>query len=196
MAAEGQQAGEVAGSYMGSQRLPWITIAWGAYMVVSASFMLQVNLWLTAKVGDSALEWAFRIAAATILIAVYTYCIRRRLGVLSIVCAAIIFSLFYLTGLSDRYFAERTHLMTYGLLGYLSAGDMIRPPCRSAATGLFLAIAFVALISGLDEGFQRLLPYRFGEIKDFVTNIMAGALGAALFIVLSTDHESKSKKSA
>jgi len=38
-----------------------------------------------------------------------------------------------------------------------------------------------ALVGVLDEGFQKLLPWRVYEIRDMITNAISGALGITIF---------------
>jgi len=152
--------------------------------VVSASFMLQVNLWLTSKVGDPLLArafWAAAIAAATISLA---YAAIARPFIIRICAVILIFSLAYILGLWQTYFEERTHILMYGLLGFLAMRDLAGSGKALKFKSIALSMAFTAVISALDEAFQLILPYRFGEMKDFYTNVLGAALGVALFLAV------------
>lgn len=63
-----------------AMKLSRLTIGFGAYIVISASFMLQVNLWLAAKVGTPFLHGCFWAASFIILIAAVAYALRARFG--------------------------------------------------------------------------------------------------------------------
>jgi len=167
-----------------SQRLSWITVGWGAYIIVSAAFMLQVNVWLTAAVGDPFLAGCFRTTSVLILIAALAYAFKTRLDALRVCAVLLIFALCYFLGTWQEYFAEKTHILSYGLLGYLVSNDLIAAGKKPAFKNIAMAISFIALVSALDETFQKILPYRVGDIKDFMTNVISGALGMCLFIAL------------
>lgn len=169
-----------------TRRFSYTTLALGAYIIISASFMLQVNLWLTATVGDPLLYRSFWVASAAVVAAFVCYAVLARIGFLRALLVAAVFVAAYLLGESQRYFAEKTHILTYGLLGYLAARDMAGASgARMGWAGSAVALAYVAIVSALDEGFQRLLPYRFGELGDFMTNVLSGALGLGLFAAAS-----------
>lgn len=149
-----------------------LTIGLGVYIVVSAAFMLQVNMWLTARVGNPFLFRSFWVASFIVLIVAVVYAFRARLGAPRILAVLSIFALAYLLGTMQHYFEEKTHILMYGLLGFLAMRDLARAG---------KAASFVVLISALDEGFQWILPYRFGEWNDFITNVLGGVLGIGLY---------------
>ena len=165
-------------------RLSAITIGWGVYLVVSAAFMLQVNLWLAAMVGYPFLKVCFWAVSLLLLITIIIYALRARLGMLRIGAIFAVFALAYLIGMLQYYFEEKTHILMYGLLGYLAAKDLLSRGRAAKPKDLVMALAFVALVSACDETFQWFLPYRVGEIKDFILNMAGGSLGIALFLVL------------
>ena len=165
-------------------RLSRLTVGFGVYIVVSAAFMLQVNLWLTGMVGNPFLFRSFWAASLIALIAAVMRAFRARLGAPRILAVVLVFALAYLLGTKQAYFEEKTHILMYGLLGFLAARDLIGAGIGAAVKALAAAAAFVILISTLDEGFQLILPYRFGEWNDFITNILGGLLGISLFLAL------------
>ena len=165
-------------------RLSIITIAWGVFLVVSASFMLQVNEWLTARVGDPLLARLFWIVAIVLIVALVLRAITVRLGLVQTLTVVLIFALGYLVGTWQQHFAEKTHILTYGILGFLAARDLIGDKKTERPFAVLAVLAFVIFISAADEAFQYILPYRFGEIGDFLTNVVSGALGMGLFVTL------------
>lgn len=162
-------------------RLSGLTIVFGAYIVVSAAFMLQVNLWLTSKVGNPFLFRSFWVAALIALAAALVHGFRSRPGIKGIFAVLVIFALAYFLGTRQRYFEEKTHILMYGLLGYLAARDLISAGVIARLRGATAAGGFVILVSACDEVFQGILPYRFGEWGDFITNILGGFLGICLY---------------
>ena len=173
-------------------KLSRLTIGLGVYIVVSAAFMLQINVWLTAKVGNPFLFRSFWAVSVIVLALAAAYAFKARLGAPRIFAVFSVFILAYLLGSVQHYFEEKTHILMYGLLGYLAARDLIsvgkalKP--SALPKNMAMAAAFVVLISALDEGFQLILPYRFGEWNDFITNILGGILGISLFLVLKKDR--------
>lgn len=169
---------------MTDPRLSPLTIGWGIFIVISASFMLQVNNWLTAAVGDPALKTAFWCASIILIIAVTLRVSVARLGIVHLVGALVLFAIGYYVGTWHQHFAEKTHILTYGLLGFLAARDLIDGRRGERPFGVWATIAFLVVVSAADEGLQYILPYRFGEVKDFLTNVMSGFLGMGLYATL------------
>lgn len=76
---------------------------------------------------------------------------------------------------------ERFHLVEYGLLGVLAwraVSDKEWIPLRCWHTAAFIAAASLA-----DEFIQGLMPGRFFDGRDFMINVLAGLLGAAVVSV-------------
>lgn len=147
--------------------------------------MLQVNLWLTEKFGNPLLYRCFWIAAAVALTVSVVYAFAVRPGILKVFLVIVIFALAYLMGSRQEYFEEKTHILMYGILGYLTARDLTGYGRRINIVDIAISVGFVALISACDEIFQLVLPYRFGEIGDFATNLLSGMLGTALYLALN-----------
>ena len=164
-------------------RLSWITIGWGAYIVLSAAFMNQVSLWLASTVGDSFLEGSFWALSILILIAAVAYTYKAHISILRAGAVICVFILMYLLSAWQQYFADKTHILSYGLLGYLASRDLAASGTMTKVRDLAAVMAFVIFISACDEIFQWLLPYRTGEMKDLMTDIVSGALGACLFMI-------------
>lgn len=162
-----------------------ITVAWGAYIVVCAAFMLQVRSWLIGTFGDRVVFAAFKLCFILIFVLTLIYAFRKHPGLFRVCAVFCIFVLGYLLVLWQPYFSEKTHVLTYGLLGYLAAKDLIGKRGKLELKTVLLAISFVSLVSALDETFQAILPYRVGEIRDFLTNLMSGTLGIGLWFAFA-----------
>jgi len=166
------------------KRLSKITIGFGAYIVISAAFMLQVRNWLFKVFGDFVVVASFRLGFILIFILTLIYAFRIRINLFKICAIVSIFVLGYLFSIWQEYFSEKTHVLTYGLLGYLAANDLIDTKSRLRFKYIAETVIFVSLVSALDEIFQGILPYRFAELKDFITNIISGTMGIALLFTL------------
>jgi VanZ family protein len=166
------------------KRLSKITIGLGAYIVISAAFMLQVRDWLFKVFGDLVIVTSFRLCFILIFLLMLIYAFRIRLGLFKICAIASIFVLGYLFSMWQQFFSEKTHVLTYGLLGYLASKDLVDTRSNSQLKNITLVAIYVSFISALDEIFQGILPYRFAEFKDFITNIISGVMGIALLFTL------------
>lgn len=82
---------------------------------------------------------------------------------------------------------ERTHLFEYGLVAVLihqALSERLRGGRRVPAPAV-LAIAITALLGGVDEGIQALLPNRVFDIRDVGFNALAGLMAIAASLVLA-----------
>lgn len=166
------------------KRLSKITIGLAAYIVISAAFMLQVRNWLFKVFGDLVVVTSFRFCFILIFLFTLIYAFRIRISLFKICATASIFILGYFFAMWQPFFSEKTHVLTYGLLGYLATNDLTDARSKPRFKYMAQALIFVSLVSALDEIFQGILPYRYAELKDFITNIMSGVLGIALLFIL------------
>ena len=169
---------------MNNKRFSWVTIGYGVYIVVSASFMLQVDEWLEAKVGLFFLSHAFWTAAIFVLVVSIAYALISKPRLRRVSAVILVFALGYLVGMLQKSCAEKVHVLVYGLLGYIASRDILNVKIAVKVKDIAIALGFVALISACDEGFQLILPYRFGDFNDFATNVLSGAVGVGLFLAL------------
>ena len=159
-----------------------ITVGLGIFIIISASFMLQVNDFLTEAFGKEAVRSSFFVLFFLITALYIGYIIYKRIPVYRIGLSLLGFGLAYLLISWQPYFAEKLHIIEYGILGYLALKDLFGMD-RQVSRNIIYALCFVALIGSLDEGFQRVLSYRVFEVRDIVTNIVSGALGIIQFLI-------------
>ena len=169
------------------RRLSKITIALGIYIVASAAFMLKIRNWLFKVFGNFIVVTCFRLFFILIFVLTITHAFRISLNLFKICAVFVIFILGYLFSMWQPYFSEKTHVLTYGLLGYLAANDFVDTKRKLQFKNVVLAICFVASISALDEIFQSILPYRVGDARDFITNVISGAFGMGLLLTLKNE---------
>lgn len=81
-----------------------------------------------------------------------------------------------------RILAEKMHILEYGFLGWLAGRDLIKSNSKKTR-GIILACIFTAFIGILDEGFQKILPYRVFELRDIRMNILGGIWGVVLYLL-------------
>lgn len=71
--------------------------------------------------------------------------------------------------------AEKVHLVEYGFLGYIILYALRQ---HNHPKAIYLKAAILAIIIGcLDEYIQKLLPNRYGQIRDAVMNIVFSVVG-------------------
>jgi len=78
---------------------------------------------------------------------------------------------------------ERIHLLEYTILGGLTLKDFLKAKNRKVIYNIIFALVFVFLISLIDEGFQKLLPYRVWDIRDIGFNICGGISGIIILFI-------------
>jgi len=161
-------------------KLSKLTIGFAAYLIVSASFASLVWKFIEKLIGKSNTQMLAIVFLSCLAVFVLACLIKSRLGVfrffisLVIIFAALIFSW------QQPYFTEKFHVALYGCLGWLATRDLNKN--RILLKNVLLAFLFASLIGILDEGFQKLLPYRVFEIRDMLTNITSVAFGIILFL--------------
>ncbi|NQT23346.1 MAG: VanZ family protein [Candidatus Omnitrophica bacterium] len=160
-----------------------ITIALAVFIVVSASFMLQLRTFLAETFGEEVLRLAFYYFLAASVICYCIYKLYRKLPVHKLIWSIIIFVIAYLLMSRQEYFSEKIHILEYGVLGFLALKDLFKGN-RPFLMNIVFALFFIALVGVLDEGFQWVLPYREFEVKDIITNILSGFLGMLQLTIL------------
>ena len=166
------------------KRFSGITIGLGIYIVISASFMLQVRSFLIETFGDAAVNLAFFLVFFLVVVLYVVYIIYKRLPIYRIGLSLLIFVLAYLFILWQPYFSEKLHVLEYGVLAYLAIRDLSKTD-KKALWNIMYAVGFIFLIACLDEGFQHFLPYRVGDMRDVATNIISGLLGIIQYNLFS-----------
>ena len=156
-----------------------LTCFFGIYIVVSASFMRQVQNWLYVFLGQKNVFLVYNILFALVVYAVFIYIFRKRLAWIRVLFALGIFGLAWDLVMRQPFLTEQVHVLTYGILGALAARDLVRQNAFLVKIIVF-SIIVVTVVSFFDELFQAFLSYRSGDIRDVVTNILGGALGVLL----------------
>lgn len=164
------------------KRFSKLTIGFGLYIIISASFMRQVRSFLIGTFGDQALRVGFLTIFFLVVTLYLIYIYRSKVTVGKIGLSLFVFALAFLLILLQRFFAERLHVLEYGILGYLALRDL---SLRGKYIGknIIYMVCFVSMVSLLDEGFQWILPYRYFDVRDLATNMISGILGATQYFI-------------
>ena len=160
-------------------KLSKLTISLGIYIIVSAIFMNQVWGLFERSIGAQnvrALAISALFIAAMLL---FWRVIRSSTDILKMLLNLAIIGSLLIFSLRQPYLVEKLHVVEYGLLGWLAGRDLNKN--KVLLKNVFFAFFFAALISLLDEGLQRLLPWRVGDLRDVFTNFISSALGLVFF---------------
>lgn len=160
-------------------RINKFTIGFGSYIIISASFMRQVWEFLGKAFGQNNVEIFCILLFSATAILIITYIIRFHFNILRIIVTLAVIIFAFIFAWRQPFFTERIHILEYGLLGWLAVRDFSKS--KPALKAVLFTILFVFLVGSIDEFFQKLLPYRVGEIRDVITNIISGMLGIILF---------------
>jgi len=160
-----------------------LTIGLGIYIVISASFMLRLRNFLVESFGEEVIKLEFFLLFLLAAAFFITYIVYNKLPVYRVSLSVFVFALAYLFMLWQPFFAEKLHIPEYGALGFLALKDLSRQNPKRIFNNIIYALCFVALVGSLDEAFQWVLPDRVFEVRDIVTNVISGFLGALLYLI-------------
>ena len=160
-------------------KLSKLTIFFGAYIVIAALYMNQAWYFLERLIGRQNVKMlgvSFLFMAAALL---FWYTIKSGRGILKILFRLAIISGALIFALRQPYLVEKLHVAEYGLLGWLAARDLNKN--KLMLKNILMAFLFAVLITVLDEGLQKLLPWRVCDLRDVITNCISSALGIIFF---------------
>jgi glycopeptide antibiotics resistance protein len=162
-------------------RLSRLTIFFGLFIVISASFMRQALEQLYFHIGKHLTTTIFGIFCILAFLMIMLRLAKSPINIPRKI-------LFFLILLAGFYFswqlkilAERIHILEYGLLGYLATRDLFKKTINFKS--IILVIITIAIFAFLDEGFQYLLPYRYWDLRDVAFNLIGGLWGGTLFLI-------------
>lgn len=154
----------------------------GAYIILSSIFMQQVWGAWRAIFGTRLLILFFVVLYLLALAAIIHKSIKARIGLKRLILVGLVYAAGFILALRQPYLSEKAHVLEFGLLGWLAVRDLNRHSGYSAKN-LLAALVFIAIIGVLEEGLQKLLPWRVCEIRDMLTDVISGGLGIILFIL-------------
>lgn len=165
-----------------SMKLSKFSLFLGAYIIISAYFMQQVLEAWRITFGKNTIILFFILCCIWAMLALLYRSINAGFNPKKISLICIIYAAGFIFAWRQPYLSEKAHVLEYALLGWLTMRDLTRSK-GNILKSLFFALAFITLIGSLDEGYQRLLPWRVFETRDILTNVLSGALGIVLFIL-------------
>lgn len=162
-------------------KLSRLTVIYGLFIVVSASFTRQILDFFYAHIGKDVTITIFGACFILIFLVILWGILRLPLSYNRKIFFLIVFASGLYLGWSMKIVAERIHILEYGLLGYLASRDLFKNKV-GFKSGIFILL-IIAIFAFLDEGFQRLLPYRVYDLRDIVFNLAGGIWGGCLFLI-------------
>ncbi len=160
-----------------------VTIFLGAYIIISASFAQQLWRFGQRLFGKPALLAFFVLLCATLLAIMLYISLKRKLGALRLALVFIITLSSFIFAWKQPFIAEKLHIIEYGLLAWLAMRDLDKKNRGILMAGL-LAFIFASTVGVLDEGFQKILPWRVFEIRDMITNSVSAIFGIAAYLTM------------
>ncbi len=168
--------------------LKQVTIAYIAYLILSAAVARNALRWLTHLLGGSAIEaapWSLFLGV-TVLLFIFLW--KKNAPLLGKLLALLILGGVFLFLKGMRSPEERIHIFQYAVLGCLFAA-IFRD--KSWTHSLLLAWAGVLLVSSVDEIFQIFLPDRIGDIRDVGFGLLGGIWGSVTTVLLTRQRENR-----
>lgn len=165
-----------------AMRISKFNLCFTIYIIVSSYFMQDVwNAW-KAIFGKQLLGlfliflcgWAASVILYKNIKSGFNF---KKIGLICAVCLA-----GFVFAWRQPYFTEKAHVLEFAVLGWLIMRDfnLKRRKLRKAA---LLAFVFVVVVGILEEGFQKLLPWRVFDVRDILTDALSGTLGIILFVL-------------
>lgn len=157
------------------------TYFYGCLLVISSSFTFQIYKFFEIILGENVIKSIIHTTFILVAILLIIYEIKIEPHIIQIFYLALAFLLSFILITILPFLAEKTHILSYGLLGYLSTNDLFKKR-HSTLKSILLALIFGLIINVLDEIFQGILPYRTGELRDIMTNIVCTIIGILIFL--------------
>jgi hypothetical protein len=164
-------------------RLSKITLLFGSFIVLSATFTNQLLFYFFEQFGRRQTTTA--VGMLFILIGIWCNALIAKQGI-PLKRKFFFFSLFVLGLILSwqiHLLAERIHILEYGLLGWFSIRDTTKN--RFSLKAILLSFLIILFFGLLDEGFQFFLPQRVADWRDILLNCIGGCWGICLFFVIS-----------
>ena len=161
-------------------KLSKITIAYGLYIIISASFIQQVWKFLGEAAGEGNVKRGGIFLFCTLSFFILRRIVKFHFSAARLIVNVIILFVAFAFAWSKPIFVEKMHVIEYGILGWLVTRDFSKD--RAAFKSIVASLIFILIIGSLDEFFQKILPYRVGEVRDVVINIISGAFGVILYL--------------
>lgn len=156
------------------------TIFLAIFIVISASFMRQILDFINNLLGKDTVIVLFAVVQIVGGSFFLHFLVNKNLGSKKLIVIFFVLFLGMFLIWKIKIFAERVHILEYGVLGYLAARD--ERVSKFNIKGVY-ALLFTACVGGVDELFQGILPYRYFDVRDIVFNCLGAAWGIIIYIL-------------
>ena len=161
-------------------KLSRFTIGFGLFVIISAAFTRQLWELIQKLVGKGNAQIAGLIFLAGFAVFALSFTLKSRFNIFKFLIKLVIIALAFFFAWRQPFFTEKFHVIEYGLLGWLGSRDLNKN--KVSPKNIILALLFGSLVGVLDEGFQKLLPYRVCEVRDMLTNVVSVTFGIVLYL--------------
>ncbi|MBM3255428.1 MAG: hypothetical protein FJZ08_03930 [Candidatus Omnitrophica bacterium] len=162
-------------------KLSKLTIIFALYIIISASFARQLWELIQRILGRHNAATAGIVFLLGFALLVLALTLKSRFNISKFIVKLVVIVLAFLFAWRQPFFTEKFHIIEYGLLGWLACRDLNKD--KSSFRNIIMALLFASLVGVLDEGFQKLLPYRVCEIRDMLTNVVSVSFGVLLSVI-------------
>lgn len=167
-------------------RFSKLTIFIALYIIISAAFMLQVFNFIRAYIGKKGLVILVGLILVISALAFFIYStinsiIRKKYNLPKTLVVAIVLYMMLALAWQIENFAERIHIAEFAILGWFAARDLTK--ANKKVKGAIWACVFCAVVGLTDEIFQLVIPNRFFDLNDIVSNTLGGVWGTVLYMI-------------
>ena len=162
-------------------RISRITISFGLLIVLSASFARPLLFYFFEKLGVAQTEIALGLFFILLSCLSTIYIFKQALPAYRKLSFLLLFVPGLILTMKIPIFAERIHILEYGLLGWLAMNDNLKAGLRLRF--IVSSLLIVLFFSALDEEFQFFLPQRVSDLQDVFLNFLGGSWGIGLFLL-------------
>ncbi len=121
------------------------------------------------------------IAFVIFVVSFLNFIIKKRAKFLNILLFGTVLIAGAVVSWQIKILEEKMHILEYGILGWFAARDLMK--ANTKIKGSLLACLVCVMAGVLDEGFQKILPYRVFELRDIRMNILGGIWGVILYLL-------------
>jgi len=163
-------------------KLPRLTIALGIFIIISATFARQVSDFIKAHIGEKGFLILVGIIFVIFGLSFLVFVIRKRPKLINILLFNILLILGMFLAWQIKIPVEKMHILEYAVLGWVAGLDLVKRD-KNIKSIVFASMICITL-GILDELFQKMLPYRYFDLRDIVFNSLGGAWGVILYLLI------------
>lgn len=163
-------------------KLPRATIAVGIFIIISAAFTRQVSDFIKAQIGEKGFLILVGIIFVIFGLSLLVFVIRNRPKLINILLFNILLILGMFLAWRIKIPVEKMHVIEYAVLGWVAGLDLVKRD-RNIKSIVF-AFMICITVGILDELFQKMLPYRYFDLRDIVFNSLGGTWGVILYLLV------------